>query len=227
MLEPSIAAKADYADAILVARRAKNWLFLLLLIVLVGEIVLFFVANKTTFIETGSLAPAATTQPLTNGRTPAVLQYLVALFGFAGVAGSLLLSIVLILLVKIMLTARTLGVGRVTSAFIWSTLLIILLFPWQAILAGPTISASPDAMANDFKIPGVIYTWSELMHPTLGAKFTQTDLRTELKVLRWARFVGFPVLATMILLSVQVKSSMGIKAAIGGDEPTPDPAQNV
>ncbi|CAN5365083.1 hypothetical protein BH10PLA1_BH10PLA1_08830 [soil metagenome] len=225
MLEPSIAAKADYADAILVARRAKNWLFLLLLIVLVGEIALFFVANKTNFIESGSFAPGAATQPATS-RVPAVLQYLVALAGFAGVAGSILLSVVLILLVKIMLTARTLGVGRVTSAFIWSTLLIILLFPWQAILAGPTISSSPDPMANDFKIPGVIYTWSELMHPTLGAKFTNTDLRTELKVLRWARFVGFPVLATMILLSIQVKSSMGIKAAIG-DDALPDPATNV
>lgn len=223
MIEPSIAARADYADAILVARRAKNWLFLLLLVVLIGQIALFFVARRTDLIQTGTITIATTqttsaTQPsVTISRVPDVLKYLVALMGFAGLAGSLLLSLILVLLVKILLTARTLGVARVTSAFIWSALLVILLFPWQAILAGPTISSSPDVIANDFKLPGVLYTWTELSHPTLGAGFS--GLSTEYMVLRWARFVGFPILATIILLSIQIKSGTGIKAALGEDTP--------
>jgi len=224
MSEPTIAAKADYADAILVARRAKNWLFLLLLVVLVGEIALFFTARKTAALL-GSSGSISTTQPM-SPKIVDVLKYLVALFGFAGLAGSLVLSAVTLLLVKVMLTGRTLGVAKVTSAFIWSLLLVVLLFPWQAMLNNPTLSSSPDAMAVDFKLPGVIYTWTELTHPTLGAKFDSSSINA-LVVLRWARFVGFPVLATMILLSIQVKSSMGIKAALGEDQPATNASLNI
>jgi hypothetical protein len=218
MLEPSIAAKADYADAILVARRAKNWLFLILLVVLVGEIALFIVARTTSALGNMTAATLATTQPASS-RLGDVLQYLVALAGFAGIAASLVLSGVLVLLVKIMLTGRTLGVAKVTSAFIWSLVLIVLLFPWQAILNGPTISAAPNPQALDFKLPGVIYTWTELTHPTLGAKFDSS--RMEITVLRWARFIGFPAVAAIMLMSIQIKSSMGIKAALGEDPSVP------
>ena len=218
MLEPSIAAKADYADAILVARRAKNWLFLILLVVLVGEIALFIVARTTSALGNVAAASIATTQPATS-RLGDVLQYLVALAGFAGIAASLVLSGVLVLLVKIMLTGRTLGVAKVTSAFIWSLVLIVLLFPWQAILNGPTISSTPNPQALDFKLPGVIYTWTELTHPTLGAKFDSS--RMEITVLRWARFIGFPAVAAIMLMSIQIKSSMGIKAALGEDPSVP------
>jgi hypothetical protein len=34
-------------------------------------------------------------------------------------------------------------------------------------------------------------------------------------LLFWARFVGFPVLAVIILLAVQTKSSRGLKQAMG------------
>lgn len=211
MLEPTLAAKADYADAILVARRAKNWLFLLLLVVLIGQIALFFTARNTNALN--SAFSTATSQPST--RLLDSLKYLVALCGFAGLAGSLVLCTVLLLLVKIMLTGRTLGVAKVTSAFVWSIVLLVLLFPWQAILANPTVTSPPDAMAKDFKIPGVLYTWAEFSNPAAGAKFNPD--RTDEKILRWARFVGFPAVATMILLSIQVKSSKGIKASLGED----------
>ena len=58
-------ALADYADAILAGRRAKNWLFLVLLVVLLGQLALFFVARYTTLLTT---ATAATTQPSASGR---------------------------------------------------------------------------------------------------------------------------------------------------------------
>ncbi len=214
MLDPTLAAKADYADAIIVARRAKNWLFLLLFIVLVGEIALFFTARMSNALDQ-TLASAATTQPSTTASLLDKLKYLVAMFGYIGLGASLVLCVVQLLLVKIMLTGRTLGVAKVTSAFLWSVVLIVLLFPWQAILANPTLSAQPDAMAKDFKIPGVIYTWTELANPDSGAKFHSDQL--PVNVLRWARFVGFPVLALIMLMSIQIKSSRGIKAALGED----------
>ncbi len=220
MLEPTIAARADYADAILVARRAKNWLFLVLLIVLVGQIAIFFTARYTSMLtpDATTMVPSAAAE-----KGVKVLKYLVAMAGFIGLTASLVLSCVMMLLVKIMLTGRTLGVAKVTSAFIWTLLLIVLLFPWQAMLSNPTLSATPDAMVVDFKIPGVLYTWTEVTHPTLGAKFDSTTLPTPHKVLRWARFVGFPVLAVLILMSIQIKSSRGIKSALGEDvAPTTD-----
>ncbi len=212
MQETTLAAKADYADAILVTRRAKNWLFLLLVVVLIGQLSLFFTARNTNALD--SAFSTATTQPST-ARLLDGLKYLVAVCGFVGLGGSLVLCAVLLLLVKIMLTGRTLGVAKVTSAFVWSIVLLVLLFPWQAILANPTVTSQPDAMAKDFKIPGVLYTWAEFSNPAAGAKFKPD--RTDEKILRWARFVGFPAVATMILLSIQVKSSKGIKAALGED----------
>ncbi len=216
-------ALADYADAILSGRRAKNWLFLLLLIVLLGELALFFVARNTDFL---AATTAATTRPASPlGRE--TIKYFIALCGFGGMITSVLLSIVLLALTLIMLTVRTLGVGKLTSAFIWSALLAVLMFPWQAILAGPTISTGVDPIAADIKIPGVVYTWSEFNHSTLGARFGMTkgeSLSTEATVLRWARFVGCPVVALMILLAIQVKSGKGVRAALGEDQPAIDPA---
>jgi hypothetical protein len=153
------------------------------------------------------------------------LKYFVALCGFGGMIASVLLAVVLLALTLIMLTVRTLGVGKLTSAFVWSALLAVLMFPWQAILAEPTISAGADPIAADIKIPGVVYTWSEFNHPTLGARFGMAKdvaLPMEAVILRWARFVGCPVVALMILLAVQVKSGRGVRAALGEDQPPID-----
>lgn len=214
-------ALADYADAILAGRRAKNWLFLLLLIVLLGELALFFIARNTDFLTATTLATSRPSPPL--GRD--AIKYFVALCAFGGMIMSVMLAIVLLSLTLIMLTVRTLGVGRLTSAFVWSALLAVLMFPWQAILAGPTISTAADPIAADIKIPGVLYTWSEFNHPTLGARFGMTkgaELSMEATVLRWARFVGCPVAALVILLAIQVKSGKGVRAALGEDQPPID-----
>jgi hypothetical protein len=213
-------ALADYADAILAGRRAKNWLFLLLLIVLLGELALFFIARNTDLLTAST---TATTRPGVPGRE--ALTYFIAICGFGGMITSVLLSVVLLALTLIMLTVRTLGVGRLTSAFVWSALLAVLMFPWQAILAGPTISSGPDPVAADIKIPGVIYTWSEFNHPTLGARFAmakEANLPMEVQILRWARFAGFPIVALIILLAIQVKSGKGVRAALGEDQPPID-----
>ena len=73
----------------------------------------------------------------------------------------IVLAIVILLIAKIMLVGRLIGVAQVTSAFIWCVFLVVLLFPWQAFLQNTDFT-------GDFKIPGVLYTWNELTHPTLG-----------------------------------------------------------
>ena len=212
----SIATAADYADAIMTARRAKNTLFLLLLLILLTQIALFFLGRHDVVDLSGDAAATAATtqasatvdlpgtQPVTARVSTATwrsaLEYLIGLTAFLGIALTIVLAIVLLLIVKIMLVGRLIGVSRLTSAFIWTCLLAALLFPWQAFW--------PDNEFK-FKVPGALYTWNELVH-RVNDQPTRDDA-----VLFWARFVGFPVLALIILLSIQVKSRRGLQQALG------------
>jgi hypothetical protein len=127
-----------------------------------------------------------------------------------------------------MLVGRLIGVSHVTSAFIWCIVLTVMLFPWQSFLIGQrSARAAPggygtSAYAADtgfqpqptFKIPGVLYTWEELRYDvrhfpeSVGAQ----------GLLKWARYAGFPIVALLLLLTVQAKSSRGLKFALGESE---------
>ena len=120
-----------------------------------------------------------------------------------------------LLIVTIMLVGRLIGVSRVTSAFIWCLVLIVLMFPWQSFLASPASTVSMET-SPEFKVPGVLYAWSEVTHPTLGATFnTTTPLSAMLAYLRWARFVIWPIVAVILLLVIQSKSCRGLRMALG------------
>lgn len=226
----NIATAADYADAMMIARRAKNTLFLIVLLMLILQIATFLVARTTNYVipaagdsslagtvtpstaptTQGSLTAAAVSDPATRASLAGpVLHYVTALIDFLGILLMIVLAMVILLIAKIMLVGRLIGVAQVTSAFIWCVFLVVLLFPWQAFLQNTDFT-------GDFKIPGVLYTWSELTHPTLGAKFENAKL--DVTILRWARFIGFPVLAIILLLVVQAKSSRGLRAALGESE---------
>ena len=147
----TLAVAADYADAMLVARRAKNWLFLLLLLLLLSQIGIFLVArfvssvHLTATIQSTGESTSTTqlsvlqTPPLTpnGGRVAApIVRFFVDLTDFFGIALALVLAVVLLLIVAIMLVGRLVGVTHVTSAFVWSIVLIVMLIPWQTLLNG-------------------------------------------------------------------------------------------
>ena len=223
MVQSSIATAADYADAMLTARRARNLLFALLLIVLLLQLGLFCTARFTTLLDkqipntVATPGSSVTVTPANQAKTKAVsfadkfsgefLQYLVGATDFLGMAFVMVLSIVLLLMVLVMVVGRLIGVSQVTSAFLWCVLLAALLFPWQAFLNYPGVTGA------DFKIPGVLYTWNELRDL---AHFPTSNLHEA--VLKWARFVGFPVLAIVLLIVVQAKSGKGLKIALGEAE---------
>src|SRR4051812_24873598 len=205
MTDPAIATAADYADAMYTARRSKNLLVLLIFVMLLIQLGLFFAARYTTYI----VPSAATTQPAP--RWVDGLQYLVGASAFLGVILTIVLSFVLLLIVNIMLVGRLIGVAKCTSSYIWCLVLIVLLFPWQAFLSNQTFNDP------NFKIPGVLYTWDELR---VLAKFGMTQpINMSESVLRWSRFVAFPVIAIMIVLSIQIKSNRGLRQAFGEVEP--------
>jgi len=248
----NLAIAADYADAMLVARRAKNWLFLLLLLVLLLQLGIFFVAR---FVPTAHLtatiqAAGGATETVGEQRNAApLIRWLIAMSDFLGIALIIVLAIVLLLIVGIMLVGRLVGVTQVTAAFVWCIVLAVLLIPWQTLLnsntrnirllkdwrghsAGDVISTDDSSAAAlfdvgaadnaagfaatsplDVRIPGILYTW-----PELARDYDFSNADTKPAILKWTRFVGFPVVALIMLMTIQVRSSRGLRYALGEAE---------
>jgi hypothetical protein len=209
MADQVIATAADYADAMLTARRAKNALALLVLLMLLIQIGVFFTARFTGLILPSS---AAATQP--SPHAVDLFEYLVGFSDFLGIVLTIVLSFTLLLIINIMLVGRLIGIARTTSAYVWCLILLVLLFPWQAFLSNATFSDP------NFKIPGVLYTWDELRQYARfgldGASVSVPEI-----VLRWARFAGLPLVAVIITLMVQAKSNRGIRQAFGEYDEAP------
>ena len=206
--DPGIATAADYADALYTSRLAKNALVLILLLLLITQIGLFFLVRKDVI---NIATPGSTTQAFSNPADK--LHYIVAATCFLGVTLSIVLSFVLLLVVNIMLVGRLIGVARLTSAYVWCLILIVLLFPWQAFLNDAAL-ADPK-----FKIPGVLYTWDELK----ATAHFPSEVSPE-SLLKWARYVVFPGVAVILLLMIQIKSNRGIRQAFGETDDLPAPA---
>jgi hypothetical protein len=208
MIESSIANAADYAEALLAARKAKNILVLLVLITLLFQLALFFAARYKIELGPGGFADSSgSTSAVDRPAAPWVvdsLKYLVGLVDFLGVVLPIVLIADLWLIASIMLMGRLLGVSRLISAFLWCLVLMVLLFPWQAFLMNQTFNST------EFKIPGVLYTWSELI---VRGRVHPAGLM--LSLLYWARFVGWPVAATVLLLLIQHQSRVGLRTAMG------------
>lgn len=277
---PGLGQQADYADALLTARRAKNTLFVLLLLLLLGQLILFALA-KTGVVNVGvrpsgspaaieravegaadatidagravgdavadaagevadeaneveveaadgtvvevepadpprAPRPAANTDVELGGSagtpvgsdTAALVHYALGFSTFLGLVFAVVLTLVLLLILLVILNSRAYGAAAVTSAFIWMLMLAVLLFPWYAFL-------NYGGGAADFRIPGVLYTWRELQE---GAGFVNdfsTVSASAETILKWARFVGFPILGLILLVLVQTKSGRGVRQALG------------
>jgi len=215
MTQTQFATAADYADALITARRAKALVTSLLLFVLVAQLALFFVLRYYK-------PPPMGTMPMQQHVRDAI-QYFVGLLDIGGLILPALLAVILYLILKVQLVGRLLGTARLTSAFLWSILLCLLLFPWQAILNNPAIDSDPVANSLGMKIPGVLYTWAEISHPIVGARFGIGDSsasNTDWKVLilHWARYAGFPILSMLILTMIHFKSHRGLRQSLGEDK---------
>ncbi len=191
-----IAVAADYAEALLAARRAKNWLFVILLVLLIDQLAIFFVGRYAQ----GVLPDP--TDPTMTDRAQALFRYWVGMSSFVGLAASLMLTLTLLLIFNVMLVGRLIGLANTTRAVVGSMLLCVLLFPWQAFLFDWA-----------FKIPGVLYTWQELV---AYARFGMTGtIRWDEAALRWARFVFWPVVSVAVLFYVQARSGKALRQALG------------
>ncbi len=239
MTRTTLAVAADYADALLVARRSKNVLFLLLLLVLLLQIAVFClyhfnalsVVSKTNPTTTPGAAvtvtPAASeAQPAPSNRVEITLglyRWVLNVTTFLGMTLIIVLAVVLLLTSVIMLVGRLIGVSHLTSAFVWCVFLAVILFPWQALLNSasgtyeiPTsIASAPVDYTSparpDQRLPGILTTWTEVERT---GRFQNNPVTPEL-VLHWMRFVGWPVVAIALLMIIQGKGSRGLRFALG------------
>jgi hypothetical protein len=226
MTRTTIAVAADYADAMLIARFWKNLLFLLLFLILLVQIGVFLgVRFYTAKSDAGLTINTAATQPAVLGGQDlsSGLFYLVNVTVFLAMIAVVVLAVVLLLIVGIMLVGRLIGVTHVTRAFILTVVLGTMLFPWQTLWNYPTAATTqpePDPRAQlqvgpRAVIPGVLYTWPELQH---RAHSSAENVPLHVAILFWARFIGFPLFALILLLNVQRHGSRGLKFALGEAE---------
>jgi hypothetical protein len=200
--QSALAVAADYSDALVVARRAKNLLVAILLALVLGQVVIFFVARY------GNLLSTASTRPV---RADLLLQYVTGLIVFLGIALTTILGFVLLLMTLIMVMGRLVGVTYITKAYLWCIVLGVMLFPWQAFLYFPGISGA------DFRIPGVLFTWAELVQDAKFNMETQASAgldQVTVGILKWTRFVAGPVIAMIVLMQIHLKSRRGVRQAL-------------
>lgn len=226
-LPASTAASAVYADALVTARRFRLLCVLAVLFCLVGQIALFFLL-KFDVIDP---------QLAADGEFRGWIYFATYASQFLGLVFSILTTLSLLFIVLVMLSGRTVGVVLETKAVLWSLLVVLLMVPWQSVLVNPEPAsmasmdlpelssedeASTDAMAVDlpdrpdlgeaWRVPGVLYNYYEL-----DANLPNFSRGAEW--LGWARFAGWPGLATLLTLMVWGRSAKGVRQALGEDLP--------
>ena len=242
-LVPSTAASAVYHDALTTARRFRTLCVLMLLLALLVQVGLFFAsmywsdfpkpgeqgdvaiaagvdvatttdteidrdADGSVEVETDRDLEMSTETTSLSKQTMREIGYMVVYATlWIGMAFSILLTLTLGFIVLVMLNGRTVGVPQVTKAFTKSLLLLVLFIPWQAVLMHPTLRGGA------FHVPGVLYTWMELLGTGHYAAYEREEW------LMWVRFVGWPAVAFILVLLASFGSGRGIKQALGEDLP--------
>jgi len=161
-----------------------------------------------------ALAPAPSLQPVATAAAPLaaaepnelsetfyqVLDVALPLAKSLGLICAALLSLSLLLAVGVVLAGRMGGAGHLASALMWSILLAALFVPWD--VAFPSVV-----------VPGVLFGRSDLVQGTAAVTWGAAGVDWADQVLYFARFAGYPLLAMLIWLTVQVKYVLGCRQA--------------
>jgi hypothetical protein len=132
------------------------------------------------------------------------LRWILPAARMMGMISAALLVVVLASSLHVTLSGRMGGAGYLASSFVWSIVLAALFVPWS--MAFPADLGSGVAGARQV-LPGVLFGLDDVVDWTIeivGGKVTWEDW-----VLYYARFIGYPVLALLIWLTVQVKFARG------------------
>ncbi|MGC9454465.1 MAG: hypothetical protein ACP5HU_06335 [Phycisphaerae bacterium] len=188
-------AISEYAEAFDSVRLAKNIFWLLIAAAIVVQLVCFvlvhFVGVTDQADQLGATQPASAATGWYH-----VLNWIMPAFKFMALVSGLLLMLTLMFAVKLSLLERMGGVAGLMSAFFWSLVLFAVLVPWQDVLI--------DSFAS-----GALYNLGDLTAARRGLANGWTD-----KVIFYARFVLYPVVAVLVWLVVQMKFARGYRRIV-------------
>jgi hypothetical protein len=115
-------------------------------------------------------------------------------------------AIIVFVTLLVVLVAQAPGVAQITRSLIWSVLLLFMFLPWQY-------------FARDFPIPGVIYSYTELLN-FIGPHVVFEPMAGEhiygYQVwLVYGRFIVWPIVGLLALLITSERYRAGVMIAIG------------
>jgi hypothetical protein len=115
-------------------------------------------------------------------------------------------AIIVFITLLVVLVAQAPGVAQITRSLIWSVLLLFIFLPWQY-------------FARDFPIPGVIYSYNELLNSiallVVPAPPAGTHVYGYQIWLIYGRFIVWPIVGLLVLLITSERYRAGVMIAIG------------
>ncbi len=104
-------------------------------------------------------------------------------------------SLVLFITLLVVLMGQAPGVAQLTRSLIWSILLVFMFLPWQY-------------FARDFPIPGVIYSYNELLR-LIEPHVTGAAVPRFQVFLLYGRFIVWPLIGLFVLLITAERFARG------------------
>jgi len=196
--------ESEYAVAFRSIRAGKNFFAVVIALCIVAQLAGFVLVRFARVTDPPAAAsseasdrPAVEIDAAAVQRTAtwrSVIGWALPATKFAAPAACLLMLFVLTLAIRLSLLERVGGVAGFISAFFWALMLLATLIPWQH---APWTSYARGALFNlgDLEVA----TWG--LADGSAAALNQ--------IVYFARFIGYPVLALLVWLVVQVKFARG------------------
>jgi hypothetical protein len=235
---------SDYGVALRTLKSARSWLGFMLFACVVAQIIGFSLmwytqqpyegmkgqwrkqAASSTWEDVRAWLAAATRPALSATTAPAAVSgdvffpgtpqsrrlnirnqwdtaytMLVPVTQLAGLIAVSSQAIIVFVTLLVVLVAQAPGVAQMTRSLIWSVLLLFMFLPWQY-------------FARDFPIPGVIYSYSELLR-LIGPHVAGDRVYGFEVWLVYGRFMAWPLVGLLVLLITSERYRAGVMIAIG------------
>lgn len=226
-------AEPEYAVAFRSIRAGKNFFAMVIALCIVAQLAGFVLVRFARVTDPPAVpASGPTSEPASRPDRPAVeinaaavqraatwrnvIRLALPATKFAAPVACLLILFVLTLATRLSLLERVGGVAGFISAFFWALILLAMLIPWQH---APWTSYAKGALFNLGDLEGATQDLG-------GGSATTLD-----RIIYFVRFIGYPVLALLVWLVVQIKFARGymrVKLTPGVSEPgASSPPSNV
>ncbi|HAU38913.1 MAG TPA: hypothetical protein DCX07_14510 [Phycisphaerales bacterium] len=203
---------SEYTAAFKSLRAAKNLFVLLILLSLLGQGIGFALVHFGGVIDPlhtpAPEGPAVGEAPVVQGEKTGqatvwenILMWTLPALKFVAFVSALLLMLTVMFAVKVSLTGRLGGVSGLIAAFFWSLILLAMATPWQQIM-------------NVSFASGVTYNLGDLVKHVgrIKASWGAKDVILLDRILFYVRFISFPAIAILVMLTLQLRWGRGTKA---------------